>query len=207
VVDASGLTAHWDTAHGRGASVSWHQDQPAVSLQLIDALAIPPTASVVDVGGGSSPFAARLLGRSFGDVTVLDLSSVGLATARMQLGERASDIAWVQADVLTWQPDRRYDVWHDRAVFHFLTNENDRAAYRQTLEEATTSDAVLLMATFARGGPDHCSGLPVNRYDAPDLAQQFGPSWRLVHHETEKHVTPSGGIQPFTWAAFRRTGH
>jgi hypothetical protein len=124
--------------------------------------------------------------------------------ARRRLGDRASQVQWVVADVLTWQPGHRRQAWHDRAVFHFLTSDQERQQYMDTLHAATAPAAVAVFGCFAPDGPQHCSGLPVARYSADDLARELGLEWMLISHAREEHVTPAGVIQPFTWAAFRR---
>jgi hypothetical protein len=148
--------------------------------------------------------AGALLRRGFRDVTVLDVSATGMQYARRRLGGRASQVRWVVADILTWQPERRYQAWHDRAVFHFLTSSQDRLQYMDTLQAATTTGAVAVFGCFAPDGPQYCSGLPVSRYDAEALARELGSQWMLVTQASEEHLTPDSVIQPFTWTAFRR---
>lgn len=199
------LAALWDKAYALGeSSRSWFQQEPALSLRMLDAAGVTPDASLIDVGGGASTLVDAVLARGFSDVTVLDLSAAGLSHARSRLGPDARRVAWVVADVLTWRAGRRYQVWHDRAVFHFLTTSRGRRQYMQTLGRATTADAVAVFGCFAPEGPKRCSGLPVRGYDPPGLGRQLGSTWSLVAAETEQHVTPAGQIQPFTWAAFRR---
>jgi hypothetical protein len=196
---------HWDDAYAPGeGSRSWFQQHPALSLQMLDAAGVSAGDSLIDVGGGASPLAGALLGRGFRDVTVLDVSATGMQYARRRLGERASQVRWVAADVLTWRPERRYQAWHDRAVFHFLTTTQDRLQYVDTLHAASTTGAVAVFGCFAPDGPQYCSGLPVLRHDAGALGRELGPQWVLVAQAREEHMTPAGVIQPFTWAAFRR---
>jgi len=172
---------------------------------MLDRVGIGPGDSVIDVGGGSSPFAAALLARGQLDVTVLDVSIVGMQAAQQRLGAAADQVQWLLGDVRTWQPLRRYVVWHDRALFHFMISEQDREAYLQTLERATDPErAFAIFATFAPDGPSQCSGLPVTRYDAADLGAALGVGWQLIEQGRESHTTPSGRIQPFTWTVFRR---
>ena len=199
------LAAHWDDAYALGDDTrSWFQQRPTVSLRMLDEAGVSPADSLVDVGGGSSPLAGALLDRGFKDVTVLDIVATGIEHARLRLGGRASQVQWVVADVLTWQPDRRYQAWHDRAVFHFLTGGQERQRYKQTLHAATGPGAVAVFGCFAPDGPQHCSGLPVARYSAGDLARELGWPWTLVTQTREEHVTPAGVMQPFTWAVVRR---
>jgi hypothetical protein len=197
--------AHWDGAHSLGEhSRSWFQPHPELSLQMLDAAGVPAGDSLIDVGGGASPLAGALLGRGFKDVTVLDISATGMQYAQWRLGEKASQVQWIAADVLAWQPERRYQTWHDRAVFHFLTSGQDRHQYKHTLHAATTAGAVAIFGCFAPGGPQYCSGLPVSRYAPDDLARELGSQWTPVAQAREEHTTPDAVIQPFTWAAFRR---
>jgi hypothetical protein len=136
---------------------------------------------------------------------VLDVSIVGMQAAQQRLGAAADQVQWLRSDVRTWQPLRRYVLWHDRALFHFMISEQDRQAYLQTLERATNPErAFAIFATFAPDGPVQCSGLPVTRYDAADLRTALGVTWQLIGEDRESHTTSSGRIQPFTWAAFRR---
>lgn len=196
-------TEHWEEVYDRDdlSTLSWHQREPAVSLELIDALGMGPGTAVVDVGGGASPLAGRLLERGFADVTVLDVAEPALEAARRRLGARASEISWIEADVRTWRPRRRFDLWHDRALFHFFVDAADRERYRETLRAALAPGGAVVLAAFAPDGPETCSGLPVARHDAAGLAAELG--FRLVEQRREEHVTPGGRIQPFTWAALR----
>jgi trans-aconitate methyltransferase len=198
--------AHWDQTYGHGdATRSWFQSEPVLSLRMLERVGIGPADSVIDVGGGSSPLTGALLARGQSDLTVLDVSIIGMQAAQQRLGAAADQVRWLLGDVRTWQPPRRYVLWHDRALFHFMISEHDREAYLQTLERATDPErAFAVFATFAPDGPSQCSGLPVTRYDAADLQAALGVSWQLIEEDRESHITPSGRIQPFTWAVFRR---
>ena len=197
---------HWDQTYGQGDTTrSWFQLGPLWSLRMLDRAGIGPADSVIDVGGGSSPLAGALLARGHSDLSVLDVSIIGMQAVQQRLGAAADQVQWLLGDVRTWQPLRRYVMWHDRALFHFMISEQDRGAYLQTLERATDPErGFAIFATFAPHGPLQCSGLPVTRYDAADLAAALGVGWRLVEEDREAHTTPSGLIQPFTWAVFRR---
>ena len=202
---ANSTGSHWDEAYAAGETTrSWFQQHPRMSLRMLDAAAVPAAASVVDVGGGASPLAGALLGRGFRDVTVLDISAAGLPHARGRLGARAEQVQWLVADVRAWEPQRRYRVWHDRAVFHFLVTGPDRQRYLQALGSATGTGAVAVLGCFAPDGPPRCSGLPVARYSAAGLAGQLGSEWALIGCDREEHVTPAGDIQAFTWAVLRK---
>jgi hypothetical protein len=197
---------HWDQVYGHGDTTrSWFQAQAGWSLRMLDRAGIGPADSVIDVGGGSSPLAAALLARGHSDITVLDVSVVGMRAAQQRLGAAAQRVQWLVGDVRTWRPPRRYVIWHDRALFHFMTSDQDREAYLRALESATSPEgAICIFATFAPDGPPRCSGLPVVRYGVAELAAALGPSWRMIDGGRESHRTPSGAIQPFTRAAFRR---
>jgi SAM-dependent methyltransferase len=201
-----GWAAHWDEAFAQGDTTrSWFQAAPGMSLRMLDAAGVTPADSVIDVGGGTSPLAGALLGRGFGDVTVLDISAAAMEHARRRLGPRADQVHWLAADIRVWRPARRFAAWHDRAAFHFLTAEPDRRDYRRALAEATAPGAVAVVGCFAPDGPQHCSGLPVARYGPGDLAAELGPDWEPVAQDREEHTTPAGQAQPFTWVALRRT--
>jgi SAM-dependent methyltransferase len=200
------LAGHWDDAYARGdASRSWFQPEPVLSLRMLDAAGVTAAGSLIDVGGGASTLAAALLERGFRDLTVLDISAAGMEHARRRLGPRACQVNWVTADIRTWVPPRRFAVWHDRAVFHFLTATQDQQAYLRALAAATAAGAVSVFGCFAPDGPPRCSGLPVARYAPADLAAVLGGAWTLVAQAREAHLTPSGQTQPFTWSALRRT--
>jgi SAM-dependent methyltransferase len=195
---------HWDRRYsGAGATgVSWYQPEPAMSLALIDRLRVPKAAPVIDVGGGASFLVDRLVARGYTDLTVLDVSSTALEIARRRLDD-AGRVRWLHEDIMTWQPERRYALWHDRAVFHFLTNAAERAKYLTIMRQALGDSGALIIATFASDGPERCSGLPVARYDATDL-QRLLDGFTVVESSREEHVTPAGIVQPFTWIAAHR---
>lgn len=192
----------WDERYRTVGSqqVSWFALEPTTSLAILDQLGVTAAAAVIDVGGGASHLADRLVDRGFTDVTVLDVSSLALAEARKRLGDR---VEWERADLLDWVPQRRWDVWHDRAVFHFLTVPEERETYRRLIRESVEPGGFVVIGTFAQDGPTSCSGLPVNRYTSADLAAAFAPGMEPLLTQREDHRTPSGAIQPFTWTAFR----
>lgn len=204
MAEQPGLAAHWDDVYAQGdATRSWFQVAPQMSLRMLDTAAVTAADSVIDVGGGGSPLAGALLGRGFRDVTVLDISAAGLRYARQRLGPSAGQVHWLAADIRDWQPARRYAAWHDRAVFHFLTAEEDRRSYRRALAAAAGPNAVAVFGCFAPDGPPRCSGLPVARYGPRELAAELGSEWTLIAEDREEHATPAGLIQPFTWVALR----
>jgi SAM-dependent methyltransferase len=186
--------------------LSWYEREPATSLRLIESVAAGPLVAVVDIGSGTSTLVDRLLDLGFQDLTVLDISGHALEQVRTRLGgDRAGRVQFVHHDVLTWEPGRHYDVLHDRAVFHFITRADERAQYIALVGRALRSGGAMVIATFASDGPTHCSGLPVTRYSPLDLAHTFSERFSLVAHEREDHITPTGVVQPFTWAVLRRS--
>jgi ubiquinone/menaquinone biosynthesis C-methylase UbiE len=197
---------HWEGVHRQGAEreVSWYQERPATSLQLVASTGAGASARIVDVGGGASRLVDELLAAGFERVSVLDIAEAALERARQRLGSRASSVSWIASDVTTWNPDGAFDVWHDRAVFHFLVRAEDRAAYRSTLQRALRSGGQAVIATFASDGPERCSGLPVARYEPESLAAELGPGFRLVESTHEDHRTPSGKVQRFQFSRFVR---
>lgn len=202
----SALEEHWNAAYAAGATkASWTQAYPTPSLSALAAASPDLRAAIIDVGGGSSPLAGALLRAGHTDVTVLDLSAMALNIARRQLGDRATRVQWLVADVLAWRPPRQYVVWHDRAVLHFLTNPADRVRYAATLRDAVTTGGCAVIAAFAPDGPSRCSGLPVQRYNADEILELLGDQFTAVLTATELHRTPSGQQQPFTWLVARRT--
>ena len=198
---------HWGTVYAVRdvAQVSWFEAEPETSLAMLDAAGVTPVMSVVDVGAGASRLAGDLVARGFSDVTALDIADEGLAAARARLGPAGDRVHWIQTDLRTWTPPRRFDVWHDRAVFHFLTDPGDQARYRAVLDAALGPDGRLVIATFAADGPDRCSGLPTARYSSDGLLRALGEEhWEQIAVRREDHQTPAGAIQPFTWLALRR---
>lgn len=195
---------HWQSIYAAKGEreVSWFQDNAQPSLALIEEVASPFSA-VIDIGGGASRLADALLEREFAALTILDLSPTALAAAKERIGSGAERIDWIVADVTTWEPSRAYDVWHDRATFHFMVAESDRAAYLSRLVRALKLGGHAIIATFAPDGPEQCSGLPVRRYDAETLGQTLGLAFRLISTRRHKHITPWGQAQPFQFSLFR----
>lgn len=197
---------HWQSVYDATSpeAVSWYQAEPSPSLGALDRLAAGPGTSLIDIGGGASRLVDALLDRGWSDLSVLDIAEPALGLARARLGMRADTVDWIAADVTRWTPRRTYDVWHDRAAFHFLTQASDRAAYRDALAAATHGGSHVILATFAPDGPNRCSGLDVRRYDADELAAELGPGFDPVEEWREDHVTPKGAVQHFQWAVLRR---
>lgn len=200
-----GRGAHWENVYrGKGErEVSWFQETPAVSLALIQTAATRDSA-IIDIGGGASRLVDALLEAGYADVTVLDVSAAALTAAKARLGHAAAGASWVVADVVGWKPARRYDLWHDRAAFHFLTEGADQRAYVDCLAEALPPGGHAIIATFALDGPERCSGLPVVRYDAESLGQVLGSGFKLIETRRHDHHTPMGSTQRFQFSLFQR---
>lgn len=194
---------HWnDRYEAIGAqSVSWFEERPTVSLELLDKLGVEPSDSVIDIGGGASVLVDNLLGAGHHDVTVLDLSAAALATARERLGD-PNDVDWLEQDLFTWRPQRRWDVWHDRAVLHFLVDDSDRARYVEQLRTALQPGGAFVIGTFAEDGPTECSAQPVRRHSPHDLTDLLGDI-NIVEQRRHVHRTPGGADQAFNWIAGR----
>lgn len=183
--------------------MSWYKPHLDRSVAWITTLAKPADA-VIDIGAGASTLVDDLVGRGFRDVTVLDVSGAALAVSKARLGDRAENCSWIEADITAWQPVRQYDVWHDRAVFHFMTSQPQQDAYLSALRAGTRTGSLVIMGTFALDGPEKCSGLPVQRYRPETLQRRLGAEFVVVDQARESHRTPWGSEQKFTFAALRR---
>jgi hypothetical protein len=171
-------------------------------LELIETLGVGREAAVIDVGGGASKLVDHLIERGFSDLSVLDVSPAALAEGRRRLAARAP-VVWLCEDLLVWRPERRFELWHDRAVFHFLVSPDERDTYLRALHSAVGANGFVVLGTFAPDGPPSCSGLPVARYSVAELTDLLGPRFELLGTRREEHTTPKGVIQPFTWVAGR----
>jgi SAM-dependent methyltransferase len=198
--------AHWENVYGtKGENeVSWFQENPAPSLDLIASTGIPLDAEIIDIGGGASRLVDGLIVRGFQHLTVLDLSGAALGVAKNRIGAAGAIVQWVVADVTKWESTQTYDLWHDRAAFHFLTEDRERAAYVTRLEQSLKVGGYAIIATFALDGPERCSGLPVMRYDSVSLGQILGRAYQLVDTRRHVHATPWGTEQSFQFSLFRR---
>jgi SAM-dependent methyltransferase len=196
--------AHWDTVYATKTDndVSWFQDSPDISLELIAAAGVGPSSAIIDIGGGTSRLVDALIARGQRAVSVLDVSETALATAQKRLGSDAQAVNWIVADVTTWEPTAQYDVWHDRAAFHFLTSASDRHAYVARITKALRSGGQAIIGTFSLQGPERCSGLPVMRYDAQGLGETLGPAFKLLETRDQAHRTPWGSSQQFQFSRY-----
>jgi 2-polyprenyl-3-methyl-5-hydroxy-6-metoxy-1,4-benzoquinol methylase len=197
--------AHWENVYAtkNETAVSWFQERPDISLDLIRSTGVDASASIIDIGGGASRLVDVLINEGFNTITVLDLSEKALATSKARLGARGEQVQWVVADVTTWEPAQTYDVWHDRAALHFLTDPKDRTAYAERVLKAVHRGGHVIIGTFAPDGPERCSGLPVIRHDAATLEELLGHSFELVDSKRHDHQTPAGATQRFQFSRFQ----
>lgn len=197
---------HWQQVYAarREAELSWFESVPNISLDILLTPSLHRSSSILDVGGGTSRLVDALLDRGFTQLTVLDIADTALETSKQRLGERACGVCWIAADITKWQPDRFYSAWHDRAVFHFLTTEEKRRAYRAAMEKAVAPGGIVVIGTFALDGPERCSGLPVQRYSAKSLAAELGDAYRWTATRRTEHTTPAGNVQRFQYSRFVR---
>jgi SAM-dependent methyltransferase len=205
-VNETGRQAHWQNVYATKAEreVSWFQENPAPSLDLIAATGISSDAAIIDIGGGASRLVDHLLDNGFRRVSILDLSARALEEAKKRLGRRGDEVDWIVADITAWQPSRMYDLWHDRAALHFLTEPADRDAYVACLKKAVRPGGHVIIATFAPDGPERCSGLPIVRYDAASLSKILSSDFTLFGERRHAHATPWGAVQQFQFSTFRR---
>ncbi|MBR0960782.1 class I SAM-dependent methyltransferase [Bradyrhizobium japonicum] len=203
----SDRTMHWENVYAtKGETeVSWYQASPATSLAMIRTANSDHDAAIIDIGGGASRLVDALLQDGYRHLAVLDLSANALDVVKKRIGQAASTVDWIVADVTTWQPAKTYDVWHDRAAFHFLTDPRDRAAYVERLRSAVASGGHVIIATFAPDGPEKCSGLPVQRHDSASLAAELGREFELMETRREMHHTPWDSTQAFQFSRFQRS--
>jgi ubiquinone/menaquinone biosynthesis C-methylase UbiE len=204
-----GTRQHWENIYGtkNATEVSWFQSEARLSLELIQRVAPDRASAILDVGGGASTLLDGLLKAGYRNVTVLDLAAAALEQARSRLGPAAAGASWLEGNVLEVSlPEAGFDVWHDRAVFHFLTDASDRRRYVERARLAVRPGGHVLVATFAEDGPTRCSGLEVARYSPEALHAEFGEGFEILSSTREEHVTPSGATQKFVYCVFR-CGH
>jgi SAM-dependent methyltransferase len=197
---------HWERVyHDKLAQqTSWHQEEPLLSLSMIANAGFNHKAALIDVGGGASRLTEYLLGLGYQALSVLDISLAALEQAKDRLGERAPMVNWIEADVTRFLPDRVFDLWHDRAAFHFLTSASDRLRYVRVLHKTLAPGGQAIIAAFAPGGPVKCSGLDIVQYDAAKLGAELGPEFILEEQAENAHVTPANHVQLFNFFRYRR---
>src|ERR1700731_3636804 len=201
-----GRKAHWEnvyTSKGK-REVSWYQESPAPSLELIVLAGLSADASIIDIGGGASRLGYSLVDPNIPRITVVDLSAAALDAAKHRLGNKGAGVEWLVADVTTWEPSQAYDLWHDRAAFHFLDDPTGQSAYVDRLKQALRPGGHVVIGTFALDGPEKCSGLPIVRYDAVSLSAILGTDFKLIDNRRHDHATPWGALQRFQFSTFCR---
>lgn len=203
------VKSHWEKVFTRKSSheVSWYKPHLETSLHLIERAGIPQSAAIIDVGGGDSALVDDLLQSGYANITVLDISQSALERAQSRLGHRANSVKWLNADITQANlPANSYDLWHDRAMFHFLVDSAMRDIYLHTCQNAVRPGGVVIIATFAPDGPEQCSGLPTMRYSPEDLQRNLGPLFQLVESISDLHTTPAGKQQSFVYCMFQKSG-
>jgi 2-polyprenyl-3-methyl-5-hydroxy-6-metoxy-1,4-benzoquinol methylase len=202
----TGGKVHWEGVYNSKGEheVSWFQESPQPSIELIGLAGAKPNAAIIDIGGGASRLVDALLTQGFENLTVLDLSEAALDKARSRLGSDARSVRWIAADVTSWKPEAEYDVWHDRAAFHFLTEPDQQRAYIDRLKQALRPGGHAIIGTFALDGPEKCSGLPVARQSPETMVALLGPDFDLVDARRHEHATPWQSVQKFQFSTFRR---
>ncbi len=202
----SALEKHWQTIYQTKdtTKVGWHQEKPQVSLDLIEKASIPKGAAILDVGGGDSKLVDHLLENGYQDILVLDISESALEKIKLRLGDWKEQAKFVVANILDFKPREKFQLWHDRAVFHFLNEANDQLIYRNLVESSLPPGGYLIVATFSKNGPNTCSGLPVKQYDITDLEDFFGQKFHLLEGINYDHITPSGSAQNYSVCLFQR---
>jgi 2-polyprenyl-3-methyl-5-hydroxy-6-metoxy-1,4-benzoquinol methylase len=192
---------HWEQVYQgkEGTEVSWYQAYPDQSMRMIEKVVASKEEAIIDVGGGASLLVDTLLQQGYQRLAVLDISAAALRCAQQRLCERAEQVEWFTTDVTSFSPPHPFALWHDRAVFHFLTAAEDRTKYLSVLRKALEPGAHLVIATFAEDGPEKCSGLPVERYGGDKIVRTFGPQFKLLEQQAESHTTPSGMEQKFNY--------
>ncbi|WP_373056725.1 trans-aconitate 2-methyltransferase [Zunongwangia sp. H14] len=200
------LKTHWDEIYRtkQCTELSWYEPMPETSLNFIKDFNLEKDSAILDVGGGDSVLAEFLLAQEYQNLSVLDISDEALECAKARIGDRAGEVNWIQANVTSFQPKEQYDLWHDRAAFHFLTDEADVQKYLEALKKAVKAGGYVLMATFAKNGPESCSELPVKRYGIGELQDLFEEGFRTLGCKNVDHTTPSGEVQSFTFCSFQK---
>ena len=197
---------HWETIYNtkKLQEVSWYQLVPATSLDFIKETGISKDAAIIDVGGGDSFLVDHLLSLGFTNISVLDISGKALERARHRLGSKAQKVTWIESDITTFKPKEKYDLWHDRAAFHFLNEPEDILKYMQVLEAAIKPNGFLMIGTFSENGPAKCSGIEIKQYAVEELKAIVPSSFLFLEGENIEHPTPTGNIQDFTFCKFQK---
>lgn len=204
--DPSDKKEHWENIYGtkKKDEVSWYEPSPRISMEFIHKFNVPKNAKIIDVGGGNSAFVDHLLEEGYENITVLDISSTALAQARIRLGKKANIVTWIVSDITEFKPGEQYDFWHDRAVFHFLTDEKEIQKYIDIAGNSISKEGILVLGTFSENGPLKCSGIEIKQYSSSSLAQRFQANFATTDCFTDDHITPSEKVQNFVFCSFRK---
>ncbi len=197
---------HWETIYQTKelSELSWFEDKPQISLDFIEEFNPPLTARIIDIGGGDSLLVDHLLDLGYQDITVLDISEAALERAKNRLGDRAQQVTWIVADAASFKPSVKYDFWHDRAAFHFLTRESEISSYLQTVQQSLTANGILVIGTFSERGPAKCSGIEIKQYSEESMAERLRQFFQKINCKTVDHTTPFQTSQNFVFCSFRR---
>lgn len=197
---------HWEKVYNSKqlTEVSWYQPTPSVSLDFFNELALPASASIIDIGGGDSLLTDQLLEKGFSDITVLDISATAINRAQKRLGEKAKKVKWIVTDIVDFVPERTYDCWHDRAAFHFLTTTEQINSYLSIAQKAITTSGKIIIGTFSETGPEKCSGLPVKQYSEATLVMLIKKWFEKIKCIHAEHLTPFNTIQNFLFCSFKK---
>jgi len=197
---------HWEHVYSgkKPTQVSWYQQHPQYSLDLVKATGVDVSARIIDIGGGASTLVDLLLDAGYQNLSVLDIAHGAIEQAKSRLGSGADKVTWLEQDITGFSPDEPYDVWHDRAVFHFLTDQIDRSSYVRIMSRALKPGAHAIIATFDLDGPVRCSGLDIVRYSPETMSAVLGDNFQLVETRTEAHVTPRAAVQNFVYCRYKR---
>ncbi|MFN2261259.1 MAG: trans-aconitate 2-methyltransferase [Psychroflexus sp.] len=197
---------YWNQVYKTKAQneVGWYQDQPEQSLNFIEAAQLPKDAKIIDIGGGHSFLVDRLLELGYQNLSVLDISEIALQKTKERLSEQAQNVEWIVSEITEYRPSENFDLWHDRATFHFLIEDENIATYRKTVSKSVKKGGHFIIGTFSKSGPSRCSGLPVNQYDLEDLEALFAPEFQMEDGTNFNHITPSGGKQHYSFARFKK---
>jgi 2-polyprenyl-3-methyl-5-hydroxy-6-metoxy-1,4-benzoquinol methylase len=197
---------HWETIYQTKnlADVSWFQSRPITSLKFISELDLKKDAKIIDIGAGESYLADHLLADGFSDLTILDISEEALVRTKLRFGKKAENLKWINVDISNFLPEEKYDLWHDRAAFHFLTEETQIQNYLKTIENSINPGGFVIIGTFSEKGPGKCSGLEIRQYSIPGISDLLAENFQKLHCENIDHITPSGAVQNFTFCSFQK---
>lgn len=198
---------HWENIYQTRElkDVSWFQPTPETSLDFFKQFNVPKTAKIIDIGGGDSFLVDHLLDLAYQDISVLDISEAAIEKAKQRLGERAKNVKWIVADAATFKPTEKYDFWHDRAAFHFLTDEQEISNYLETAQQNISPMGILVIGTFSEEGPKKCSGIEIKQYSETTMTEQLNKFFEKIKCIIVDHKTPSGSIQNFVFCSFRKS--